>query len=348
MAGGALRRGFDRLLDRRLKGLNAAELPAEDRLDAFMRFGDHSLAYSASVQPLHAWGGRDGFIAYGRLMGQAVALGDPIAPIEARAGLLKSFIAAAGRPSFAEVSPDVARLLAGFGYRATQMGVDTRLDLQRHDFSGGKGKALRYAERWLKTNGFGLGEMEEFPGLDGTVAEMSRRWREGRIVKRREMAFLNRGFPKKPEPLMRRFVLVDPEGRLNCLLFMDPIARDGEVIGYMTSFKRRAPDASAHAEMGLTKFAVERLKEEGREKLMLGLSPLLDLRPSGFPESRAFRALLQALYASDLVNRRVFNVQGHAAFKRRFHGKEEPRYFAWAKGSPLLPFLATLRLSKAF
>ncbi len=344
-----LRRGIDRALDCRLADLRSADLPLEARMKAFERFGDHSLAFSATTQKgLDYWGDEQGFIAYGRMMGQVVALGDPVSAPSGRADLLRNFIQEAGAPSFAEVSPDVAACLADLGYRAMRMGVDTVLDLAAYDFSGRRKETVRYSERWLNKNGFRIGETAEFPELGGEVAQLSRDWRRRRIVKRREMAFLNRPFPREEEALTRRFVLLSPEGRPVSLLFFDPLCRDGAVIGYVTAFKRRAANVTSHAEIGLTKHAVDRFRAEGRGKVTLGLSPLLDVAPSGYPESALFRALAQRFYSSRFINRRIFNMQGHAAFKRRFHGREEPRYFAWKKGSPLPPFLALLRLSRAF
>ncbi|MBE7183717.1 MAG: DUF2156 domain-containing protein [Methylobacterium mesophilicum] len=344
-----LRRTFDAVMDRRLRHLAPADLPLAMRLDAFQRFGDHSLAYSATVQKglLH-WGDGSGFIAYGRMMGQALALGDPVADPAARDRLIGDFIAAAGAPSFAEISEPTAALLAARGYRVMRMGVDTALDLATYDFSGGRKETVRYSERWLLKHGYSIGETWQFPELTPAIKALARDWRRERIVHRREMGFLNRPFPGKEEPLSRRFVLVGPDGAPVSVLYFDPLCRGGRVIGYLTAFKRRAADATAHAEIGLTKHAVDRFKREGVEKVMLGLSPLLDIEPSGFDESARFRALMQRFYASGLVNRRIFNLQGHAAFKRRFHGREEPRYFAWKTGLPLMPFTALLRLSRAF
>lgn len=349
MVHAVLRRTFDAVMDRRLRGLAPADLPLEIRLDAFRRFGDHSLAYSATVQKglLH-WGDGQGFIAYGQMMGQALALGDPVASPGAREGLVASFIKAAGAPSFAEISEPTAAILARHGYRVMRMGVDTVLDLASYDFSGGRKETVRYSERWLLKNGYSIGETWQFPELAPAIKSLAKDWRKGRIVHRREMGFLNRPFPREDEPLSRRFVLVGPDGTPVSVLYFDPLCRDGRVIGYLTAFKRRVTNATSHAEIGLTKHAVDRFKREGVEKVMLGLSPLLDVEPSGFAESARFRALMQRFYASPAVNRRIFNLQGHAAFKRRFHGREEPRYFAWKKGLPLLPFTALLRLSRAF
>ena len=104
--------------------------------------------------------------------------------------------------------------------------------------------------------------------------------------------------------------------------------------------------ATPHAEIGLTKFAVDRFREEGISVVTLGLSPLVDIEPSGFAENQFWRNTFQRAYDLPWVNRRRFNLQGQAAFKRRFHGIEEPAYIAFRKGT-CIEMLGLLRLIKA-
>ena len=51
-------------------------------------------------------------------------------------------------------------------------------------------------------------------------------------------------------------------------------------------------------------------------------------------------------HALSRINRHVFNLQGQAAFKRRFHGEEEATYIASRKATPLKA-MALLRLCRA-
>jgi lysylphosphatidylglycerol synthetase-like protein (DUF2156 family) len=344
-----LRKSVDGLLERSAARLPPCPLDLDARLALFRRFGDFSIAYSTAVQPgLRHFGDTDGYIAYGAKMGSVMALGDPVAEAGRKAGLIADFVEAGGQPCFAEISQETAAILAPLGYRIARMGIDTVLDLDSYDFNGGTKKKLRYATTWLDNNGYRVVEENELPDVAGAVAALSDEWRRTRIVSRREMAFINRPFPEGPDPPMRRFLLQDADGRLVALVYLDPLYRDGRPIGYMTAFKRKLPDATAYAELGLTKHIAELFKAEGLECLMLGPSPLAGLGPSGFAESATFRWLLARLYASRAVNDRVFNVRGHADLKRRFRGREVQRYFAWRRGSPYLHFIAMLRLCKAF
>ncbi|RTM07956.1 MAG: DUF2156 domain-containing protein [Hyphomicrobiales bacterium] len=341
-----LRIYFDRLLDAVAPKVPRRELTDEERLALVRRHGDFSLAYSTAVQKkLSYFSDGDGYIAFGTKMSRHFALGDPVADPADRPAYIRRFVEAAGGPWFVQIGADTARVLAGLGYQVNRLGVDTRLHLPEHDFSGKRNETVRYSERWLTKKGFTLDEDKGDLPVD-RIKQLSTDWRKGRIVKRWEMGFLNRRFSVEPGADMRRFLLRSPEGRLLAILDFDPLFRDGKVFGYTTSFKRKQVDATPHAEVGLTKFAVDRFREEGISVVTLGLSPLLDIEPSGFAESEFWRNTFQRAYDSPWINRSRFNLQGQAAFKRRFHGVEEPTYIAFRKGT-FVEMLGLLRLTKA-
>ncbi|PSJ57943.1 phosphatidylglycerol lysyltransferase domain-containing protein [Pseudaminobacter soli (ex Li et al. 2025)] len=342
-----LRKSFDALFDWRAATVPRMELAFEDRLRLVRRHGDFSLAYSTAIQDdLHYFGDADGYIAFATKMGQHFVLGDPVAAPAERPAYLRRFIEAARTPWFVQIGEETARVLAGLGYRINRAGIDTRLPLPAHDFSGTRNETVRYSERWLFKHGFSIVEDDGSVASHEHVKRLSDSWRAERVVKRWEMRFLNRPFRTSLGEAMRRFVLVDPEGRAVALLDFDPIFSGGEVVGYTTAFKRKFAETTPHAEIGLTKFAVDRFRKEGRGLVTLGLSPLADIRESGFDESHFWRSMFSRAYNSGHINRRIFNLQGQAAFKRRFHGEEEPTYIAFKRATPL-EVMALLRLCKA-
>lgn len=342
----SLRIYFDQLLEGTAPNVPRQELTHVERLALVRRHGDFSLAYStAAQQKLSYFGDADGYISFGTKLKYHFALGDPVVHPPDRPDYIKRFVEAAGSPWFVQIGEQTARVLAGLGYQVNELGVDTRLVLPAHDFSGKRNETVRYSERWLLKKGFSLAEDTRTIFLD-EIARLSENWRGDRIVKRWEMAFLNRPFAEHLGVDMRRFVLHGPGGDLVALLDFDPLFSDGKVIGYTTAFKRKHIDAPPHAEIGLTKFAVDRFREQGMSVVTLGLSPMLDIGPSGFPESCFWRSTFQRTYESPWVNRRRFNLQGQAAFKRRFHGVEEPTYIAFRRGT-FLEMLGLIRLVKA-
>ena len=100
----------------------------------------------------------------------------------------------------------------------------------------------------------------------------------------------------------------------------------------MTSIKRRLPDAPIYSEQAIMKTIIEVLKEEGIAELRLGLSPCASVEQSGYKESRWLRMLFQRAFKSPMVNRRAYNLTGHAKYKNRFRGREEKVYLASPSG----------------
>jgi len=342
----SLRIYIDRFLEDAAPKVPRRELTHLERLALVRRHGDFSLAYSTAVQQkLSYFSDGDGYIAFGTKMKHHFALGDPVVHPSDRHGYIKRFVEAAGGPWFVQIGAETARVLAGLGYQVNRLGIDTRLVLPAHDFSGKRNETVRYSERWLSKKGYSFEEDRRDIFLD-EIARLSENWRGERIVKRWEMGFLNRPFADHLGTDMRRFVLRGPDGELVALLDFDPLFSDGKVIGYTTAFKRKHIDATPHAEIGLTKFAVDRFREEGISVVTLGLSPLVDIEASGFAESSFWRGTFQRAYGSAWINRSKFNLQGQAAFKRRFHGQEQPTYVAFRKGT-FVEMLGLLRLVKA-
>lgn len=342
----SLRITIDRLLEGAAPKVPRQELTHVERLALVRRHGNFSLAYSTAVQQkLSHFGDSDGYIAFGTKMKHHFALGDPVVHPPDRPAYIRRFVEAAGSPWFVQIGAETARVLASLGYQVNRLGIDTSLPLPDHDFSGKRNETVRYSERWLLKKGYSFEEDRRSIFLD-EIARLSENWRGERIVKRWEMGFLNRPFVDHLGIDMRRFVLRGPDGELVALLDFDPLFSGGKVIGYTTAFKRKHVDATPHAEIGLTKFAVDRFREEGVSVVTLGLSPLVDIEASGFAESSFWRSTFQRAYGSAWVNRSKFNLQGQAAFKRRFHGQEQPTYVAFRKGT-FVEMLGLLRLVKA-
>ena len=176
------------------------------------------------------------------------------------------------------------------------------------------------------------------------IRALSESWQAGRRIKA-TVRFFNRPIVLADEPDVRKFFLFSPAGKVEAFVFFDPIFRDGRVVGYSPAIKRRDPDAPLRAEEGIMKHAIEQFQREGRERVMLGLSPLAGI------EDREFRAnpLVTFSWRRGLnawwVNRFFYNLKGHADFKRRFGGVEEQTYFASKALFNDLRVVASLRLA---
>lgn len=343
---GFLRKKIDAFFERRTLHAPQRELTLEQRWQHLLRHGDFSLAYSVVAEPyLKSFGDERGFIAYAQKMGCTFALGDPLAAPQDAPGLIDDFIATFKTPCFVACNEATATLLAARGYRANHFGYDTVIRLPGHTFSGGDGKKIRYTTSWLKSNGMRVEERpsEDFPRQ--RIEMMSKRWRETRVV-RREVIFLNRLFTPASAPDVRRFFVIDGKGEPVAFISFDPLYRDGRVIGYLASQKRRDPEGSSYLDLGIMRHAIDQFKAEGLEIVYLGLSPMAGLERGPFRHDPMLHRLFKYAYGSAWINRRIFNLQGIAAYKKRFRGCEIPAFIATPPGSNILRITALLRMMR--
>jgi lysylphosphatidylglycerol synthetase-like protein (DUF2156 family) len=340
-----LRQTIDGVLEKRQLAAPDFELDAAERRRLLLAHGDFPLAYAAATEPyLKSFGDARGFLAYGQKMGHTLAMGDPVVGTDDRPALLEEFIGRFRRPAFIAVSEATADILAGFGYRITHFGNDSALDLPNHSFAGKDGKSIRYSTSWMKQNGVTVEErtIEDFPAE--TMERMSRRWRQTRVSSRREIRFLNRSFTPHSQEGVRRFFALDREGEPIALVSFDPVYRNGEVIGYLASNKRRYPETSSYVDLGIMRHATDLFREEGHETLWLGLSPLARTEAMPGRDDRLLRLLFRWAYGSQWVNSRIFGLQGIAAYKDRYRGRSIPAYVATPGEYSLMTVIALLRL----
>ncbi|WP_157016458.1 phosphatidylglycerol lysyltransferase domain-containing protein [Mesorhizobium xinjiangense] len=342
-----LRRTVDNILEKNHISAPDRELDAAERRSHLVAHGDFPLAYAAATEPyLKSFGDQRGFVAYGQKMGYTFAMGDPVAGAADRAKLIEEFIATFRQPSFAGISREVAEILAGLGYRITQFGLDSVLDLPGHSFAGKDGKSIRYATSWMRQNAITVEErpIEDFPAE--TIERMSQQWRRTRVNSRREIRFLNRSFLPQPEEGVRRFFAVDPAGKPIALISFDPIYRNGAVTGYLASSKRRYPETSSYVDLGIMRHATDCFREEGHETLWLGLLPMVRTKPLPGRDDPLLRAIFAWAYRSKWVNARIFSLQGIAAYKDRYRGRDIPVYVATPGRYSAVTLIALLRLIK--
>lgn len=310
----------------------------ERRLAAARRWGDFTQAYSIATQEglEHFWH-REGFLAYEVKWRVACVLGDPVAPPDLLEGLLKALLKAHKRACFWQISASTAAVLQRLGFWINEMGVDTRIDLAGYDFSGSQKERIRRAGNWLAKHAYGIREgafsadAAEANGLylvnRDEIERLSEAWKATRTVKR-DVRFFNRPAVFDDEPDVRKFFLYSPEGKCCAFAFFDPIYREGRVVGYSPSVKRRSADAPLRAEEGIMKHAIELFQREGRERVMLGLSPMAAVEDQAFKANPLLHMSWSRAINAWWLNRYFYNLAGHADFKRRFGGVEEKTYFA--------------------
>ena len=255
-------------------------------IEGFLKkHGDFTLAFS-TVQPgLQHYVTEWGYLAYKRLGGITIAMGDPVAEQCHHEEILIGFLKNHRRATFWQVTEPMARVLEREGMYINHFGADMQLHLPTYTFTGKKKQKLRQAmRRWARQEEGEHYEIKElsFAEIDPELVKtLSADWMKTRIVRRRELKFLTRQAVFADEADVRKFYAFK-NGQLQGYVFFDPVYRDGEVIGYSTAVKRRKMGSPTGMEEAITGQAIEKFQAEGREYLYLGLLPLYQLDDTGF------------------------------------------------------------------
>lgn len=319
------------------------------------RWGSFSLAWSIAVQDgLQFFGDDTGLIAFAKKWGFVHVLGDPLCSPASRENLLEHFIDAFPNAAFYQINSETAGILESRGFYVNEMGIDTRIDLQNYDFKGKQKEHLRYASNWLTKRGYQIVEEQDEAAARTAAHQISEQWRQTRIVRSREVAFLNRPLQENEWHLeegsairVRRFFLHDAGGQKVSFVFFDPLIENQGTVGYVTSFKRRSQSAPSIAEVGITKHAIDVFRAEGLKDLYLGLSPLAEIENDRFRKNWFLHHSFRHVFRSKIFNRYIYNLTGHAEFKKRFRGESEKVHFASTRIVNDLRFASFLRLCRA-
>ncbi len=318
-------------------------------------WGNFSLAWSIAVQDgLEFFGNDTGMIAFARKWGFVHVLGDPLCSPMNREKLMENFLDMYPNAGFYQINTETAAFLESRGFYINEMGIDARLDLEGYDFSGKRKEHLRYASNWLAKRDYRIVEETNESLARAAATTISDQWRKTRIIRSREVVFLNRPLqanewgtgPGKSVGLVRRFFLENINGQREAFVFFDPVMDDHKTTGYVTSFKRRTESAPAIAEVGITRYAIDVFRSEGRSHLYLGLSPLAEIENERFRKNWFLHHSFRHVFRSKLFNRYCYNLAGHAEFKKRFRGVSEKVYFASPKIVNDIRLMALLRLCR--
>jgi lysylphosphatidylglycerol synthetase-like protein (DUF2156 family) len=306
------------------------------RLRVLREYGNFALAYSATFQPgLDYFGGEEGFLAYKQVGSTAFVLSNPLVPVGGCEDLIRSFVSERGDVCFWQASRPVAKILEKIGFCVNEMGTETRIDLGAYDFDGPRKRNFRRALNRAACCSYTIAE-RPVTSLDrGELQTVSERWRQTRGVKNREMTFLTRPAILDDEVDVRKFFTFDPMGSLQAFAFFDPIYKDGEVVGYLCSAKRRLPEADTLVGYAMLHRAIQTFQDEGKVILSLGLSPLCGIEDKELSSNRLVSFGFRAVYRSRLFNHLIYPLQGFAAHKGAFCGSAEQTYCAFKRGLAL-------------
>jgi lysylphosphatidylglycerol synthetase-like protein (DUF2156 family) len=327
-----------------------AQFTLEERLRYLRQYGSHCMAYS-TLQPDMEYFDLPGvgYIAYmavrslflgGRRI--LVSLADPIAAHQFQAKIVDAFLQQPSRIIFVQASERFAGVLAQFGLKINQLGIESELRLDEFDLHGKHKSQLRH---WLNKARREQVKVEESSIREISTMDMvnvSGEWLRRKGGK--ELRLLTRPFPLASDVDVR-FFSARQNGRVIAVNCFDPLYRGGRVFGYYQNHIRYRNDAPHGTSDLISVTALDRFRNEGHRTLCLGLSPCAGLGREVFTCNPTLAWALRFMF--DRCNF-IYPFRGNELHKRKFAGNTKPVYCASNRGTTWFDVLAVLKGIRAW
>lgn len=311
------------------------------------RHGGGSLGWMRMWPSFSTWTTRDGLSAISyRVVGTvAIALGDPVGPEDHSTAAVDEFDQfcrwAGWTPCWFAATPALSRRASG--WRAVQIGEDTRLDLSGVDFVGKAWQDIRTARNRAAREHISMraGRLADFaPALQQQISQLSQAWMGDKALP--EMGFTLGTMDDALDPEMRTHVAVDTTGRVHGVTTWLPVHRGGAVVGWTLDVMRRYPDGFRPVMEYLIAESLLLFKSEQYETVSLSVAPLARRWESERDGSVLDRTL-------DLTSRMLepaYGFRSLLAFKAKFQPEFTPVHLMYRRTADL-PAIA-LAISRAY
>lgn len=311
--------------EERAKAKNIVENHARSSLARSTLFTDKSYFFGN--------GSMIAFAAKGRF---ALALGDPIGPVEEIPASIRAFSGFCLRngwePCFYQVGSTYLSWYAANGLNALKIGQEGIVDLNAFTLEGKAGKEFRNTQNRMNRLGH-RAEIHEPPLNDALLHELrtvSDEWLQ--TANGSELRFSLGWFDDDYIRNSVVAVVYAPGNKISAFMNIIPEYQRNEAS--LDLMRRRQ-----RIENGVMDFlfisAFDWAKKKGRSTFSLGLSALFGVGQTS--EDPAVERALGLIYESG--NRFFYNFQGLHSFKEKFHPKWEPRYLIYP-GAAALPAVA--------
>ncbi len=285
-------------------------------LAAFTLLNDKSYFFSPSGGSVIA------YVPKGR---GAIALGDPIGPIEDRKEVIFSFQQFCQRndwyPAFYQTLPDDIDLYRTLGFNVIKIGVEGIVDLQTFTLQGKAGKNLRTPLNRMTKMGYEV-KFYQPPIADDLLRRLkpvSDEWLQ--MVQGSEKQFSLGWFDEAYLRESEMAVVHSPQGEIVAFANLLPEYQLNEITNDMMRY-RRAIENGMMDFLFISMF--QHCKERGYDSFNIGLSVLTGVGDT--EESRRLEKVLRYLHQH---LSRFYNFQGLHAYKEKFHPRWEPRYMVY-------------------
>lgn len=285
-------------------------------LAAFTLLSDKSYYFSPSGRSVIA------YVPKGR---GAIALGDPIGPIEDRKEVIVAFQQFCQRndwyPAFYQTLPDEIDIYKSLGFKVLNIGKEGVVDLNAFSLQGKAGKNLRTPLNRMTKMGYKVKFYQPPISHDllRQIKPVSDEWLQ--MVQGSEKHFSLGWFDETYLRECEIAVVYSPNSEIVAFTNLVPEYQLNEITNDLMRY-RRAIENGMMDFLFISMF--QHYKEIGYDSFNIGLSVLAGVGETA--ESRRLEKVLHYLYKH---LERFYNFQGLYAYKDKFHPRWEPRYLVY-------------------
>jgi lysylphosphatidylglycerol synthetase-like protein (DUF2156 family) len=277
--------------------------------------------------------GPEGYVAYRRHAGVAIAIGDPIGSPEWQRQAPAAFAAHCRReglvPAWFSVTEKTADLV---GAKRVQVAEDTLVDLPGLEFRGKKWQDVRTARNRAAKDGIQFRMVtlaDESPAIVRQVRAVSEGWLKSKHTP--ELGFTLGGVAEAMDPRVRVGIAVDGEGTVHGVTSWLPVLdENGKARGWTLDMMRRTADGFRPVVEFMIAEACLTFQDEGAEVVSLSGAPLVR-------STKGRVGVVQRLL--DGTGKLMEPLYGFAslhAFKAKFQPRREPLFLVY-RGTGDLP-----------
>ncbi|MBD2502056.1 phosphatidylglycerol lysyltransferase domain-containing protein [Anabaena azotica] len=255
----------------------------------------------------------------------AIALGDPIGPIEDRMEAIASFREFCQRndwyPAFYQTLPDDLQLYTNLGFQVLKIGEEAIVDLKSFTLQGKAGKNFRPSINRLTKLGYQVNFYQ--PPITNELLQqlkpVSDEWLK--MVQGSEKRFSLGWFDEAYLRECEIAVVTNPDGQIDAFT---NILSEYQLNEATIDLMRHRPSIENGTMDFLFTSLLQHFKDQGYDSFNFGLSALAGVGEK--PESKRLEKVLR--YLVEHLNR-FYNFQGLHTYKDKFHPHWEARYLVY-------------------
>jgi len=293
-------------------------------IDLLETYGGGTMSWMATWPGTEYLYGDDGYVAYRRHAGVAIALGDPVGSAGWRREAPRAFAAHCAElglvPAWFSVSEQTTA-----GMRRVQVAEDTLVDLPGLEFRGKKWQDVRTARNRATKDGITFRMVtlaDESPAIIRQVRDVSAGWLKSKHTP--ELGFTLGGVTEAMDPRVRVGIAVDEHGTVHGVTSWLPVLDGaGEPRGWTLDMMRRKADGFRPVVEFMIAEACLAFQAEGVDLVSLSGAPLVRSDKGSVGPVQKFL---------DVTGRLMEPLYGFAslhAFKAKFQPRREPLYLAY-------------------